>query len=163
MQVYRGMNIGTDKYDTKRYNIKQYMIDIFDPDHSASVAEFKNICRDIIENKFFLREKVPILVGGSGLYMRGVVDDLDFVPEGNKVIRSKIGDDVKKYGLSKYYEELKKIDPLYSSKISENDKRRIQMKLKIMTPEEAWESTAQLIKVYRRGKPRWPYPSYEDP
>jgi len=131
MQVYRGMNIGTDKYDTKRYNIKQYMIDIFDPDHNATVAEFRNICRDIIENKFFLREKVPILVGGSGLYMRGVVDDLDFVPGKSKAIRSKIGDDVKKYGLLKYYEELKKIDPLYSSKISENDERRIVRALEV--------------------------------
>ena len=67
MQIYRGMNIGTDKYSTEKYNVKQHMIDIFDPDHCVTVVEFRDICRNIIENEYFLKKKIPILVGGSGL------------------------------------------------------------------------------------------------
>ena len=131
MQIYKGMDIGTDKYNVNKYNIKQHMIDIFDPDHCVTVVEFRDICRNIIKNEYFSKKKIPILVGGSGLYIRGVVDDLEFIPESNEAIRSKLKNNIKKYGLLKYCEELKNIDPIYSSIISENDERRIIRALEV--------------------------------
>ena len=131
IQIYKGMDIGTDKYDTGKYNIKQYMISIFNPDHYVTVVEFRDICRKIIEDEFFLKNKIPLLVGGSGLYIRGVIDDLDFVPGKDNIIRKNLREDIKKHGLSVYYENLKKIDPAYSKKISINDERRIIRALEV--------------------------------
>src|SRR5665647_831996 len=73
MQVYKGLNIGTDKYDSSQIGIKQYMTDIFEPDHKLTVVEFRDICRNIIEEEFFKKGKVPIIAGGSGLYLRAVI------------------------------------------------------------------------------------------
>ncbi|MDD3818911.1 MAG: tRNA (adenosine(37)-N6)-dimethylallyltransferase MiaA [Actinomycetota bacterium] len=131
MQVYRGMDIGTDKYDTERYNIKQYMVDIFAPDHIMSVVEFKEICDRIIEEQFFSLNKIPIMVGGSGLYIRSVIKGIDKIPYGSKELREKLKDEIRKNGTRKYYLKLKKVDKEYAEKISENDSRRIIRALEV--------------------------------
>ncbi|MFZ3106986.1 MAG: tRNA (adenosine(37)-N6)-dimethylallyltransferase MiaA [Candidatus Hydromicrobium sp.] len=131
MQVYRGMDIGTDKYNAEDYGIKQFMTDIFEPDHSLSVIEFKDMCRDIIEKNFFYTSKIPLLVGGSGLYIRGVINDMDTVPGENKSVRKRLEEEIKNKGLKKYYLKLKKIDEKYAKKISENDQRRIIRALEV--------------------------------
>ncbi len=131
IQVYRGMDIGTDKLDAEKYNKKQYMANIFEPEHDLSVVEFKNICDDIIKQKFFSVDKTPLMVGGSGLYIRSVINGIDNVPDKNKDIRKKIKDGIKKDGLRKYYLRLKKLDKEYANKISENDQRRIVRALEV--------------------------------
>ncbi|MCL5069397.1 MAG: hypothetical protein M1308_00630, partial [Actinobacteria bacterium] len=65
MQVYKGMDMGTDKLRTEKYKINQYMIDLFEPGHNVTVVEFRDICRSIIEKEFFKKKNIPILVGGS--------------------------------------------------------------------------------------------------
>jgi len=131
MQVYKGMNIGTDKYNTKKYNVKQYMIDIFNPDHNLSVIEFKEICDEIIKINFFSLNKIPLLVGGSGLYIRSVINGIDKVPDESREIREKIKEGIKKNGIRKYYLKLMEIDKEYAKKISENDQRRIVRALEV--------------------------------
>ena len=131
MQVYRGMDIGTDKYNIEDYEIKQFMTDTFEPDHNLSVIEFKEMCRDIIEKNFFYARKIPLLVGGSGLYIRGVINDMDPVPAENKSVRKRLKEEIKNKGLKKYYLKLKKIDQKYAKKISENDQRRIIRALEV--------------------------------
>ena len=54
MQVYKGMDIGTDKLRTEKYKINQHMIDLFEPSHLVTVVEFRDICRSIIEKEFSL-------------------------------------------------------------------------------------------------------------
>ncbi len=83
MQVYKGMDIGTDKYNVKPLGIKQYMVDIVSPEKNFTVVEFRKICRNIIEKEFFRRKKIPVLAGGSGLYIRAVIDDLGFIEGGS--------------------------------------------------------------------------------
>src|SRR4030066_73695 len=131
MQVYKGMNIGTDKYNTENYGIKQYMVDIFDPDHNLSVMEFKGLCDGIIKNNFFTLDKVPLLVGGSGLYIRSVIKGIDNIPDESKEIRERLKEEIEKKGIKKYYLKLKKIDKGYAEKISENDSRRIIRALEV--------------------------------
>jgi len=131
MQVYRGMDIGTDKYDSGEYGIKQFMTDMFEPDHSLSVVEFKDICRNIIDKYFFKKKKIPLMVGGSGLYMRSVIKNVDTLPKGDEAIRKRIKDDIKREGIKKYYLKLKKIDKKYAQKISENDQRRLIRALEV--------------------------------
>ncbi|MBC7334549.1 MAG: tRNA (adenosine(37)-N6)-dimethylallyltransferase MiaA, partial [Actinobacteria bacterium] len=131
MQVYRGMNIGTDKCNTEKYGIKQYMVDIFNPDHYVTVVEFRNICREIIEKEFFLKDRIPLLVGGSGLYIRGVIDNLGFVPKSDFSIRKRLKEEIRNHGLSTLYERLREVDPIYSEKIGKSDERRIIRALEV--------------------------------
>ncbi len=131
MQVYRGMNIGTDKIDAGNYGIKQYMVDIFEPDHKLSVMEFKNTAKNIISEEFIKSRKIPVMVGGSGLYVRAIIDDLDKGPGEDREFRKAIEDDIKKNSPKKYYNKLLKIDRDYALKISENDSRRIIRALEV--------------------------------
>ncbi len=131
MQIYKGMDIGTDKVDTKDLGIKQYMVSLFEPDRYVTAVEFKNMCRNIIENQFFKKKKIPILVGGSGLYMRAVLDKLDFAPQRDKEIRKKIKEEIRREGLDNAYSKLKQVDPGYSKKIGPNDERRIIRALEV--------------------------------
>jgi len=131
IQVYRGMDIGTDKYNLEDYGIKQYMNDIFDPDHDFSIMEFKEICDDIMNKKFFLKEKIPLIVGGSGLYIRGIISGMDPVPGEDKEVRKRLKEEIRNCGIKKYYLKLKKIDSEYAKKISENDQRRIIRALEV--------------------------------
>lgn len=131
MQVYKGMDIGTDKYNTEYYGIKQFMTDIFEPDHNLSVIEFREICNVIIEKKFFQKGKIPLLVGGSGLYIKGVINGMDKVPGENNEVRKRLKEEIKSSDIKKYYLKLKKIDPEYTKKISENDRRRIIRALEV--------------------------------
>jgi tRNA dimethylallyltransferase len=129
MQVYRGMDIGTDKYDTLKLGIKQYMVDIFDPDQRVSAVEFRNICRSLIDSDFFKKKKVPLMAGGSGLYIRAVMDDLDFVSDRNNiqdfVFRDTLRKEIEKNGIKNVYRRLKVIDPEYAEKIGKSDYKRI--------------------------------------
>ncbi len=131
MQVYRRMNIGTDKVDTENYGIKQYMVDIFEPDHKLSVMEFKNIAKNIIGEKFLISHKIPVMVGGSGLYIKAIIDDLDKGPGEDKGFRKAIEEEIKKNGSKKHYNKLLEIDSDYALKISENDSRRIIRALEV--------------------------------
>jgi len=131
IQVYKGMNIGTDKYNTEKYGIKQFMVDIINPDKIMTVVEFRDLCRLKIEKYFFSKNKIPVLVGGSGLYIRGTVDNLEFIPKSNSNIRKSLLEKIKKDGLNTFYRKLEKIDKKYASKISENDERRIIRALEV--------------------------------
>jgi tRNA dimethylallyltransferase len=136
MQVYKKMNIGTDKIDTRIYGIKQHMTDIFMPSHHVNAVEFREMCRKIIENEYFLRKKIPMLAGGSGLYIRAVIDDLGFAVKKATNLSTRINGTA--VGSTDDYKELKKVDPVYANKISPNDARRI----------------AGALQVYRKtGKP----------
>jgi len=133
MQVYKGMDIGTDKYDVKPLGIKQYMVDIVSPEKNFTVVEFRNICRNIIEKEFFRRKKIPVLAGGSGLYIRAVIDDLGFIEgdssyEGYNFTKEP---EISKQDAEKLYLKLQEVDPGYAGKISSNDKRRILRALEV--------------------------------
>jgi tRNA dimethylallyltransferase len=132
MQAYRGLDIGTDKTDTRAGPVKQYMIDIVDPDYHLTVLEFRDLARDIIENKFFTAGKIPILVGGSGLHLRCITEDLIEAPYVGPDIRQKVKKDVKEEGIKKSYEKLLEMDPDYAKKIGVRDEKRIIRALEVI-------------------------------
>jgi len=135
MQIYKGMDIGTDKLRTEKYKVNQYMIDLFEPSHNITVVEFRDICRSVIQKEFFDKKNIPILVGGSGLYIRAVVDDLEFTSSfeeiNDKIIRENIKNEIKLKGTEHFYKKLLEIDPQYCKKISKNDERRITRALEV--------------------------------
>ena len=131
MQVYRGMDIGTDKVNTGIYSIKQYMIDLFEPDHKLTVIEFKDIAARIMYGQFLEKKRIPLIVGGSGLYIKAIIDNMDSGPGEVAVFRKEMEKNIDIYGSGKYYKKLYKIDEAYAQKISSNDKRRIIRALEV--------------------------------
>jgi len=132
MQVYRGMDIGTAKASiTERSGIAHHLIDVADPDEDYNVARFQSACQDLI-NDINRRGKIPLLVGGTGLYYQAVVDNYCFTPmESRMAVRQKWDDLIAQNGLSFAFEELIRIDPHYAEKIKPRDQKRIVRALEV--------------------------------
>lgn len=127
MQIYKDMSIGTAKPTVEEMDgVPHYLIDFVSPDERYSVADFKRDAEEKIEY-VLSRGKVPILCGGTGLYIDTLVLGIDY-PEIE--LDQEYRDELMKKaeseeGLKELYEEAKSIDPEAMEKISENDKKRI--------------------------------------
>jgi tRNA dimethylallyltransferase len=132
MQVYRGMDVGTAKPSVEeRARVAHHMIDIADPSEVFSVARFQAEARDAIA-AVEERGRRALLVGGTGLYLRAVVDDLCFPPEDHE-LRDLIdarypGDD----GLARAYTDLTVRDQTAASRIEPGNRRRIIRALEVI-------------------------------
>ncbi|MFZ9802946.1 MAG: tRNA (adenosine(37)-N6)-dimethylallyltransferase MiaA [Candidatus Nanopelagicales bacterium] len=130
MQLYKGMDIGTAKLDIKsRKNIVHHLIDVLSPNEEASVSVFQTKARLLI-NEIQQKGKTPVLVGGSGLYINAVLEDLEF-PGTNLEIRAKYEEILEKNGVEFLYKELERIDPLAAKNILINNARRIVRALEV--------------------------------
>lgn len=130
MQLYKGMNIGTAKLDERnRENIPHHLIDVLSPSEEASVSVYQSKARALIQ-EVIQRQNTPVLVGGSGLYVNAVLEDLEF-PGTNLEIRAKYEELLEKNGVKFLYSELKKIDPAAAENILENNARRIVRALEV--------------------------------
>lgn len=129
MQVYRDMDIGTSKPSAlERETVPHHMIDIVSPTEAFSVARYKSIAVEAIEG-IISRNKIPLLVGGSGLYFRAIVDDLSFPASGGS------GSSLRNYLESLSNEELLEIlsdlDPASYQAIPFRNRRRIIRALEV--------------------------------
>lgn len=130
MQLYKGMDIGTAKLNLEdRLGILHHQIDVLEPEEDASVSEYQKQSREIIQN--LLEQSIqPMLVGGSGLYVNSVLEDLDF-PETNLEIRTKYEILLDEVGVEGIFEILKKIDSVAASNILPNNARKIVRALEV--------------------------------
>lgn len=129
--IYRGMNIGTAKPTKNEMKLAPHrLIDILDPSQYYSVAHFRKDA--LLEmKKITSLGKIPLLVGGSMLYFKSLLDGLSNLPSANFKIRSEIKEIVQKFGLNLLYKKLKKIDLESARKIHPNDFRRLSRALEI--------------------------------
>src|SRR5690606_19218525 len=110
MQLYRGMDIGTAKLSlTERRGIPHHLVDVLDPREEASVARYQQEARAVIDD-VLARGVVPILVGGSGLYVSSVVYDFRF-PGTDDVIRSRLESELAAHGPGVLFTRLQQLDP----------------------------------------------------
>lgn len=132
MQIYKSMDIGTAKISKDEMaGIPHHLIDIKNPDEPFSVAEFQKLVREKI-TEIHNRNRVPMIVGGTGLYIQSVLYDYRFSDDvGNDEIRTKLEQRVKTDGNMVLYEELKSIDPKSAVKIHPNNIRRVIRALEI--------------------------------
>ena len=132
MQIYKEMNIGTAKVTKEEMQgIKHYLIDFVSPEERYSVADYRKDSKKAIK-KIIEKGKVPIVVGGTGLYIDSLIYEIDYQNiEFNPNYRKELEEKVKTEGLEKIYQEAKKIDPLAIQKISPNDEKRILRILEI--------------------------------
>jgi len=132
MQIYKGMNIGTAKITPdETQGIKHYMIDFIEPNKRYNVSEYKLDAEKAIK-EILSKGKIPIIVGGTGLYIDSIIYGIEFQKEEvDEEYRAYLNDRAEKEGLNNLYEEASKIDSKAMEKISPNDKKRIIRVLEI--------------------------------
>ncbi len=157
MQIYKDMSIGTAKPTVEEMDgVPHYLIDFVSPDERYSVADFKRDAEEKIEY-VLSRGKVPILCGGTGLYIDTLVLGIDY-PEIE--LDQEYRDELMKKaeseeGLKELYEETKSIDPEAMEKISENDKKRITRVLELY--KATGKTKTELEKISRSNGVKYDY------
>ena len=130
-QIYRYMNIGTAKPDRmEQSQIPHHFIDIINPDQRYSAGQFGRSVRQCIE-AMGKRDVVPVLVGGSGLYLQAVLNGFFVDPADYSEIRQILYRRLEVEGLDALFEELKELDPLAWKRLSQRDGQRIVRALEI--------------------------------
>ena len=124
-QVYKFMDIGTAKPTVEERNqVYHHFVDYVKPDEHFDAGMFGENGRKVIDN-LLLNQKVPIVVGGSGLYIKSLVDGLFEGPKQDTVIRKELDKRIEKDGIESLLLELKQIDPELAQKLLHTNKHRI--------------------------------------
>lgn len=125
IQIYKGLNIGSAKPDKEELSsAKHYLIDIKDPDENYSVKQFQDLCREYID-KIAKDNKLPIIVGGTGLYIKAALYDYTFFEEVNK------DEQYEDLSNQQIYDLLMQKDPKALEKIHINNRKRLIRALNI--------------------------------
>ncbi|WP_409238980.1 tRNA (adenosine(37)-N6)-dimethylallyltransferase MiaA [Streptomyces sp. PA5.6] len=131
MQLYRGMDIGTAKLTPEeRGGVPHHLLDIWDVTEAASVAEYQKLARAEID-RLLAEGRWPILVGGSGLYVRGAVDHLDF-PGTDPDVRARLEEELTLRGSGALHARLAAADPEAARAILPSNGRRIVRALEVI-------------------------------
>ncbi len=134
-QVYKGMDIGTGKdlaeYGKGKNVVRHHLIDVVSPKKEFDLAMFQELANKAIED-VIKRKKIPIIVGGSGLYLQSLIDNFDLTS--NRFSRQE-KDSLELLGAEDLFKKIKKINPIFASKINNSDKcnaRRLARYLQIV-------------------------------
>ncbi|MFJ6570554.1 tRNA (adenosine(37)-N6)-dimethylallyltransferase MiaA [Streptomyces sp. NPDC091292] len=131
MQLYRGMDIGTAKLTPEeRGGIPHHLLDIWDVTVTASVAEYQRLARGEID-RLLAEGRWPVLVGGSGLYVRGAIDHLEF-PGTDPAVRARLEDELTLRGSGALHARLAAADPEAGRAILPSNGRRIVRALEVI-------------------------------
>ena len=131
MQVYKGMDIGTAKLTSEeRQGIAHHLIDVLDIKDDANVAWYQQIAREKID-QILSSGKSVVVVGGTGLYIKAILDDLNF-PDTDPAVRQKITEEAERLGNDVMHERLAKLDPAASLAIPKENIRRVIRALEVI-------------------------------
>jgi len=131
MQLYRGMDIGTAKLtEPERQGVVHHLLDIWPVTYTATVAEYQQLARDVVADVTG-RGKVPIVVGGSGLYVRALLDPIEF-PGTDPDIRAALEKELGRVGPHALHERLAAQDPAAAAAILPGNGRRIVRALEVI-------------------------------
>ena len=129
--VYRGMDIGTAKPSAQeRAQVVHHLIDIREPTQTYNAADFVNDAQDLIAD-IQSRGKLPLLVGGTMLYLKALQDGIDDLPKTDAATREAIETHAKAKGWPAMHEELRKVDPITAARLAPNDAQRISRALEV--------------------------------
>ena len=131
MQVYKGMDIGTAKLTiTQRDAVVHHLIDVLDITEEANVSWYQQIARDKIDELISLGKSV-VVVGGTGLYIKAILDDLNF-PDTDPQVRDKITEQADQLGNEIMHGKLAKLDPAAALAIPKENIRRVIRALEVI-------------------------------
>lgn len=152
IQVYRGMDIGTAKITQEEMQgIRHHLIDIHNPDHPFSVAEFQDRTTKLIKD-IHSRHHLPMIVGGTGLYIQSVIYQYEFSDVGqDEGLRKQLEELVLQQGVDILHERLQKIDPITASRLHPNDVKRVIRAIEI------YELTGTTMADYQKRAKQSPY------
>ncbi|MFD4194373.1 MULTISPECIES: tRNA (adenosine(37)-N6)-dimethylallyltransferase MiaA [Amycolatopsis] len=131
LQLYRGMDIGTAKVSAaERRGVPHHLLDVLDVTETASVAAYQRDARAVIE-RLLAEGKVPVLTGGSGLYVQAVLDDLRF-PGTDPAVRARLEAEAAEVGAAALHSRLTTLDPAAATAILPTNTRRIVRALEVI-------------------------------
>ena len=131
MQVYRGMDIGTAKISSsERQSIPHHMLDVLDVNQDSTVAWYQDEARRIID-EIHSRGKSVVIVGGTGLYIKSVIDELNF-PDTDPMVRHTLNKEAEDQGIDAMFARLEKLDPAAAIAIDKANLRRIIRALEVI-------------------------------
>lgn len=147
MQVYKGLDIGTAKIkQAEMQGIPHHMLDIRGPDEDFSAADFKALVQQYIA-EITARGKLPIIVGGSGLYIQAALYDYNFSDrKRDPLLTKEMEEIVELEGIMPLYQRLEQIDPEQAKKIHPNNHRRVIRALEI------YETTGMTMSEYEKNQ-----------
>jgi tRNA dimethylallyltransferase len=140
--VYRGLDVATAKPDAaERARVAHHLIDLLDPSQSYSAAQFAADATRLI-GEIRARGAMPLLVGGTMLYFKALVDGLDAIPRADPAARAAIDAEAAAHGWPALHAELARVDPATAARLPPNDAQRIQRAL------EVWRTTGRTLSSF---------------
>jgi tRNA dimethylallyltransferase len=131
MQVYKGMDIGTAKLPiTERNEIPHHLLDLLEVTEEANVSWYQGLAREKID-QLLAAGKSVVVVGGTGLYIKAILDDLNF-PDTDPLVRQKLTDEAQVVGNDQMHERLAKLDPAAALAIPKENIRRVIRALEVI-------------------------------
>ncbi|MEI8214320.1 MAG: tRNA (adenosine(37)-N6)-dimethylallyltransferase MiaA [Actinomycetota bacterium] len=131
MQLYRGMDIGTAKLGlAERGGIEHHLLDVLDVNQDSTVAWYQDQARTVI-TEIHGRGKDAVVVGGTGLYIKAILDDLNF-PDTDPEVRAKLEAEAVEFGAASLFERLEHLDPAAALAIDQANTRRIIRALEVI-------------------------------
>jgi tRNA dimethylallyltransferase len=130
--VYREMDIGTAKPSAEELaSVPHHLIDIIDPSEAYSVAQFRNDTLRLVAD-IAARGKLPLLVGGTMMYFKGLTDGLDDLPTADAALRADIEAEAARLGWPAMHDKLRALDPATAERLAPNDAQRINRALEVI-------------------------------
>lgn len=131
MQLYRGMDIGTAKLSLEeRKGVPHHLLDILDVTEDSTVASYQERARATI-TEIHSRGKDAVIVGGTGLYIKAILDDLNF-PDTNPAVRAKLEAEAEEFGSASLFARLEQLDPSAALAIDRANVRRVIRALEVI-------------------------------
>ena len=130
--IYRGMDIGTAKPTKKELSeVPHHLIDIRDPSEAYSVMQFRQDAIRLV-GEIQSRGKLPLLVGGTMLYFKGLRDGLDDLPQADLALRAQLDMEIARHGTPALHARLRELDPITADRLQPADTQRVQRALEII-------------------------------
>lgn len=130
IQLYKDLSILTARPSVERETVKHHLYGLLNGDIKWSVGKWLQETKVLIQN-IIEKRKIPIIVGGTGLYFKAITDGLSPIPDIDHLVRDKLNDLLLKEGLESLYLDLQKVDEAAAEKINPNDKQRIIRALEV--------------------------------
>lgn len=152
--VYRGLDIGSAKPDaSERAGIPHHLIDIREPEQAYSAGDFAADARAAVES-VLARGRLPLLVGGTGLYFRALLGGLSAMPASEPAIRAELEAEAAERGWAALHAQLNSVDPAAAARIRPSDPQRITRAL------EVWRVSGRPISAWQADAPASPRPPW---
>jgi tRNA dimethylallyltransferase len=155
MAIYRGMDIGTAKPTLEeRQEVPYHLVDVVDPDEVFTVADYQDCAVEAIED-IIARGRLPVIAGGTGLYIRAVIDGLNIPASGiDPELRARLKQEADEKGGERLHKRLAEVDPVTAKRLHPNDVKRIIRALEVY--EQSGRPMSEIVEETKPKAPRYP-------